>query len=66
MGYAFTFHVLALFGVPAGAYVHYPTISTDMIARVKSGKDKAWDVQKKRGMKSSVKLLSVHTICHGE
>ncbi|VDC07093.1 unnamed protein product [Peniophora sp. CBMAI 1063] len=35
MGYAFTFHIAAsLAGVPVGAYVHYPTISTDMLARV--------------------------------
>ncbi|KAF8627395.1 hypothetical protein AX17_006210 [Amanita inopinata Kibby_2008] len=39
MGYAFTFHIVALLGhVPIGAYVHYPTISTDMLARVKSRK----------------------------
>ncbi|KAI0320971.1 mannosyltransferase [Amylostereum chailletii] len=37
MGYAFTFHVVAwLTGIPIGAYVHYPTISTDMLARVQS------------------------------
>ncbi|THH09587.1 hypothetical protein EW146_g8649 [Bondarzewia mesenterica] len=37
MGYAFTFHVVAwLAGIPIGAYVHYPTISTDMLARVQS------------------------------
>ena len=37
MGYAFTFHVVAwLAGVPIGAYVHYPTISTDMLARVEA------------------------------
>ncbi|KAJ3551117.1 hypothetical protein NM688_g4919 [Phlebia brevispora] len=39
MGYAFTFHIAVLVGqIPAGAYVHYPTISTDMLARVKSRK----------------------------
>ncbi|KAI9438301.1 mannosyltransferase [Lactarius indigo] len=37
MGYAFTFHVVAwLAGIPIGAYVHYPTISTDMLARVEA------------------------------
>ncbi|KAI0036259.1 mannosyltransferase [Vararia minispora EC-137] len=37
MGYAFTFPVVAwLTGVPIGAYVHYPTISTDMLARVEA------------------------------
>ena len=35
MGHAFTFHVVAsLAGVPVGAYVHYPTSSTDVPARV--------------------------------
>ena len=37
MGYAFTFPVVSLLGnVPVGAYVHYPTISTTMLSRVKS------------------------------
>ena len=35
MGYAFTFPLVAALGrIPVGAYVHYPTISTDMLARV--------------------------------
>ncbi len=39
MGYAFTFHVVKLLGnIAVGAYVHYPTISTNMLARVKSRK----------------------------
>ena len=39
MGYAFTFHVVSLLGrIPVGAYVHYPTISTEMLARVKPRK----------------------------
>ncbi|KAI8986146.1 mannosyltransferase [Trametes punicea] len=37
MGYAFTFPVVSLMGnIPIGAYVHYPTISTTMLSRVKS------------------------------
>ncbi|KAI0754464.1 mannosyltransferase [Daedaleopsis nitida] len=37
MGYAFTFPVVSLVGnIPVGAYVHYPTISTTMLSRVKS------------------------------
>ncbi|KAI5123105.1 hypothetical protein M0805_001461 [Coniferiporia weirii] len=39
MGYAFTFPVVRVLGagrVPVGAYVHYPTISTEMLARVKA------------------------------
>ncbi|KZO96898.1 glycosyltransferase family 4 protein [Calocera viscosa TUFC12733] len=41
MGYAFTFHVvkfIAASSTPIGAYVHYPTISTDMLDRVRSRK----------------------------
>ncbi|OCH87325.1 mannosyltransferase [Obba rivulosa] len=39
MGYAFTFHVVSwLGGIPIGAYVHYPTISTNMLERVKTRK----------------------------
>ncbi|KXN80614.1 GDP-Man:Man(3)GlcNAc(2)-PP-Dol alpha-1,2-mannosyltransferase [Leucoagaricus sp. SymC.cos] len=39
MGYAFTYHVVSYLGrIPIGAYVHYPTISTDMLARVRSRK----------------------------
>ncbi|KAJ7160707.1 mannosyltransferase [Mycena filopes] len=33
MGYAFTLPVVRLLGIPAGAYVHYPTVSPPMIAR---------------------------------
>jgi alpha-1,2-mannosyltransferase len=36
MGYAFTFPLVRLLGIPAGAYVHYPTISPPMIERVAS------------------------------
>jgi alpha-1,2-mannosyltransferase len=37
MGYAFTFHVVStLCQIPIGAYIHYPTISTNMLARVKT------------------------------
>lgn len=39
MGYAFTFHVVKwMGGIPVGAYVHYPTINTDMLNRVVSRK----------------------------
>jgi alpha-1,2-mannosyltransferase len=37
MGYAFTFNLIKLLGrVNVGAYVHYPTISHEMLARVRS------------------------------
>ena len=41
MGYAFTFFVMKILcwgRVPIGAYVHYPTISTEMLSRVRSRK----------------------------
>ncbi|KAF9489586.1 mannosyltransferase [Pleurotus eryngii] len=53
MGYAFTFFIVSwLCGVPAGAYVHYPTISTDMLARVRSRKK--WHTNQSRVAESSV------------
>jgi alpha-1,2-mannosyltransferase len=39
MGYAFTFPFVRMIGGPnitIGAYVHYPTVSTDMVKRVKA------------------------------
>jgi hypothetical protein len=39
MGYALTFPFVRLIGGPSvtiGAYVHYPTVSTDMVKRVKA------------------------------
>ncbi|KAK6524209.1 asparagine-linked glycosylation protein [Orbilia ellipsospora] len=46
MGYAFTVLLAKkLFGIPTGAYVHYPTISTDMLGSLspeKSWKKRYW------------------------
>ncbi|KIJ54528.1 glycosyltransferase family 4 protein [Sphaerobolus stellatus SS14] len=37
MGYAFTFYLVRLLAdIPVGAYVHFPTISTEMVRRVRS------------------------------
>lgn len=37
MGYAFTYPLVSiLLGIPVASYTHYPTISTDMLARVSS------------------------------
>jgi alpha-1,2-mannosyltransferase len=37
MGYAFTFPIVRWVAeIPVGAYVHYPTVNTDMLGRVKS------------------------------
>ena len=64
MGYAFTFPLIAvlsrfLYAIPVGAYVHYPTISTDMLDRVQSrtaGHTNTSDVASSR-WKSTAKLL---------
>ncbi|KAF9220277.1 glycosyltransferase family 4 protein [Gyrodon lividus] len=48
MGYAFTFPAVAWLtraSVPIGAYVHYPTISTDMLARIRG---ESWKMRAKR------------------
>lgn len=56
MGYAFTFHVVAQLGrIPIGAYVHYPTISSNMVERVKS---------RKRGQTNSGDISSSTTLSH--
>ncbi|KAK6495239.1 asparagine-linked glycosylation protein [Arthrobotrys musiformis] len=48
MGYAFTVLLAKkLFGIPTGAYVHYPTISTDMLGSLspeKSVKKRYWQL----------------------
>ncbi|KAG8955844.1 asparagine-linked glycosylation protein [Tulasnella sp. 424] len=43
MGYAFTFNLISVLSrvftrIPVGAYIHYPTISTDMLQRVEARK----------------------------
>ncbi|EJU03065.1 mannosyltransferase [Dacryopinax primogenitus] len=65
MGYAFTFHVvraIAPSSTPIGAYVHYPTISTDMLNRVrdrKAGHTNTGGVARS-SLLSSGKLLYYH------
>lgn len=66
MGYAFTMNIvnwLSRGRVPVGAYVHYPTISTEMLARVRSRK--RWhtndDAISSSSLLSSGKLLYVFT-----
>ncbi|KAG6865199.1 hypothetical protein C0991_004570 [Blastosporella zonata] len=60
MGFAFSFHVVDfLGGIPVGAYVHYPTISTDMLERVRSRKTSHNnnDSVSSSGIKSQAKLF---------
>ena len=69
MGYAFTFHVVSLLArIPIGAYVHYPTISTDMLARVKSRKN--WHTNttniSSSAILSNIKLLYASYFRHSE
>ncbi|KZT39934.1 mannosyltransferase [Sistotremastrum suecicum HHB10207 ss-3] len=60
MGYAFTFHVVRLLcHIPVGAYVHYPTISTEMLKRVRTrtaGHTNSGSISSSK-LLSSVKLL---------
>jgi len=68
MGYAFTYLVVSLLAhIPIGAYVHYPTISTDMLARVRCRQ--AWHTNANHISRSAllshlkltqVNLLSAH------
>ncbi|KAG8880392.1 asparagine-linked glycosylation protein [Tulasnella sp. 331] len=67
MGYAFTFPLVALTSrffcpISIGSYVHYPTISTDMLQRVKDRKagHTNTDAVTKSKWKSTVKLLYYH------
>ena len=65
MGYAFTFPIVLLLSsgrVSIGAYVHYPTISTDMLARVRARRGNYANAQRisSSGVLSSAKLLYVH------
>ncbi len=62
MGYAFTYLIVSLLArIPIGAYVHYPTISTDMLARVRSRK--AWHTNanhiSRSALLSHLKLMQV-------
>jgi len=53
MGYAFTYPMVSLLArIPIGAYVHYPTISTDMLARVRSRQ--AWHTNDDRISSSAI------------
>lgn len=61
MGYAFTFYIVRLIGdIPVGAYVHYPTISTEMIHRVRSRT--AWHTNPDT-VSSSAVLTGVKHMC---
>ncbi len=58
MGYAFTFPVVSLLGnIPIGAYVHYPTISTTMLSRVRS---------RAQGVTNSEAISSSALLSHGK
>lgn len=63
MGYAFTYPVVSLLTrIPIGAYVHYPTISTAMLARVRSRQ--TWHTNdgqiSSSAVLSRIKLMYVH------
>lgn len=67
MGYAFTLPLVKFLTagqVAVGAYVHYPTVSADMVKRVRAresgienaGASKSW-------LKTQIKLMSVAFTC---
>ncbi|KAF8574226.1 glycosyltransferase family 4 protein [Ramaria rubella] len=59
MGYAFTFYLVRLLGeIPVGAYVHFPTISTEMLHRVQSRK--TWHTNSDTISSSAVLSRSKH------
>ncbi|KAJ7145790.1 glycosyltransferase family 4 protein [Mycena epipterygia] len=62
MGYAFTLPLVRLLGIPAGAYVHYPTISPPMIARVASRSSSYANAQaiSRSRVLSTAKLMYYH------
>ena len=68
MGYAFTFPFVRLIGGPSvtiGAYIHYPTVSTDMVKRVKARTAGIEDGgAAKSGFRTKVKLMFVYHSAH--
>lgn len=59
MGYSFTLALSKLFfpGIPTGAYVHYPTISTDMLSSLDAEMGKGVNAGTGKGLKGFVKRL---------
>ena len=59
MGYAFTlaFAKYTFPDIPVGAYVHYPTISTDMLGSLDAGPDTGLHAGSGKGLKGHVKRL---------
>lgn len=67
MGHGFTFPFVRLIAGPQiaiGAYVHYPTVSTDMVRRVREGLIGVESGEKgaSRGWEKQVKLVYVSYI----
>lgn len=59
MGYAFTlaFSKFLFHDVPTGAYVHYPTISTDMLGSLDGGSGKGLNAGAGKGWKGKLKRM---------
>ena len=60
MGYAFTLPFVRLVGGPEvtlGAYVHYPTVSSDMVDRVRKGVVGVENRGSKSWLRTQVKLV---------
>ena len=63
MGYSFTLALSKLLfpKIPTGAYVHYPTISTDMLDSLHAGAGKGVNAGTGRGLRGFVKRQYWHT-----
>ena len=66
MGHGFTFPFVRLIAgsqIAIGAYVHYPTVSTDMVRRVREGLvgvESGIEASASSGWRKQVKLAYVH------
>ena len=66
MGYSFTLALSKFFfpNIPTGAYVHYPTISTDMLSSLKAGIGKGVNAGTRKGIKGFGKRVYWQVYAH--
>ena len=65
MGYSFTYPLFLLSGCRVGCYIHYPTISTDMLKKVQN-RDESFNNRSfiaKNNILSQMKLIYYHIFC---
>ena len=66
MGYSFTLALSKFFfpKVPTGAYVHYPTISTDMLSSLDASLDKGVNAGLSKGLRGFIKRRYWHAFAY--